>query len=93
MRAPRGRAGRLLNVTAGTAKLFKLLPDGRRQITGFVGAGHFLGLAVSDTYGETEIVARAEATEDRRGAQIGTARFVTGAASKAKLRSPRNIDT
>jgi CRP/FNR family transcriptional regulator len=27
-----------------------LLPDGRRQITGFVGAGHFLGLAVSDTY-------------------------------------------
>ncbi len=38
------------NVTAGTAKLFKLLPDGRRQITGFVGAGHFLGLAVSDTY-------------------------------------------
>jgi CRP/FNR family transcriptional regulator, anaerobic regulatory protein len=38
------------NLTAGTAKLFKLLPDGRRQITGFVGPGHFLGLAVSDTY-------------------------------------------
>jgi CRP/FNR family transcriptional regulator, anaerobic regulatory protein len=38
------------NITAGTAKLFKLLPDGRRQITGFVHAGHFLGLAVSDTY-------------------------------------------
>ena len=38
------------NITAGTAKLFKLLPDGRRQITGFVSAGHFLGLAVSDTY-------------------------------------------
>ena len=38
------------NITAGTAKLYKLLPDGRRQITGFVGAGHFLGLAVSDTY-------------------------------------------
>ncbi len=38
------------NVTAGSAKLFKLLPDGRRQITGFVGPGHFLGLAVSDTY-------------------------------------------
>jgi CRP/FNR family transcriptional regulator, anaerobic regulatory protein len=37
-------------VTAGTAKLFKLLPDGRRQITGFVGPGQFLGLAVSDTY-------------------------------------------
>ena len=37
-------------VTAGTAKLFKLLPDGRRQIIGFVGPGQFLGLAVSDTY-------------------------------------------
>jgi CRP/FNR family transcriptional regulator, anaerobic regulatory protein len=38
------------NITAGTAKLYKLLADGRRQITGFVGVGHFLGLAVSDTY-------------------------------------------
>ena len=38
------------NLTAGTAKLFKLLPDGRRQITGFVGPGQFLGLAVSDIY-------------------------------------------
>jgi CRP/FNR family transcriptional regulator len=27
-----------------------MLPDGRRQITGFVGMGQFLGLAVSDTY-------------------------------------------
>ena len=43
-------ADHFFNVTAGTAKLFKLLPDGRRQITGFVGVGHFLGLAVSDTY-------------------------------------------
>lgn len=43
-------AGCFFNLTAGTAKLFKLLPDGRRQITGFVGPGQFLGLAVSDTY-------------------------------------------
>ena len=43
-------ANSFFNVTAGTAKLFKLLPDGRRQITGFVATGHFLGLAVSDTY-------------------------------------------
>jgi len=35
-------ADSFFNVTAGTAKLFKLLPDGRRQITGFVGVGHFL---------------------------------------------------
>lgn len=43
-------ASSFFNVTRGTAKLFKLLPDGRRQITGFVSVGHFLGLAVSDTY-------------------------------------------
>jgi CRP/FNR family transcriptional regulator len=58
MEAPPGRnfidegeaADHFFNITSGTAKLFKLLPDGRRQITGFVSAGHFLGLAVSDTY-------------------------------------------
>ncbi len=38
------------NITAGTAKLFKLLPDGRRQITGFATSGDFLGLAVSHAY-------------------------------------------
>jgi CRP/FNR family transcriptional regulator len=38
------------NITSGTAKLYKLLPDGRRQITGFAGPGHFLGLAVSANY-------------------------------------------
>ena len=38
------------NITAGTAKLFKTLPNGRQQITGFAGSGHFLGLAVSQTY-------------------------------------------
>lgn len=44
-------ADSFFNVTAGTARLFKSLPDGRRQITGFAGRGHFLGLAVSDSYG------------------------------------------
>ena len=43
-------AAEFFNITSGTAKLYKLLPDGRRQITGFAGTGHFLGLAVSDTY-------------------------------------------
>ncbi len=43
-------AEHFFNVTSGTAKLFKLLPDGRRQITGFAGTGHFLGLAVSSSY-------------------------------------------
>ena len=38
------------NVTSGTAKLFKLLPDGRQQVTGFASVGYFLGLAVSERY-------------------------------------------
>jgi CRP/FNR family transcriptional regulator, anaerobic regulatory protein len=38
------------NVTGGTARLYKLLPDGRRQITGFAYAGDFLGLAISTAY-------------------------------------------
>jgi len=43
-------AEHFFNVTSGTAKLFKLLPDGRRQVTGFAGIGYFLGLAVSAGY-------------------------------------------
>ena len=43
-------AGHFFNMTRGTAKLYKLLPDGRRQITGFGQTGDFLGLAVSSTY-------------------------------------------
>ena len=43
-------ADNFFNITSGTARLFKSLPDGRRQITGFAGRGHFLGLAVSNSY-------------------------------------------
>jgi len=43
----------LYNVTAGTMKLYKLLPDGRRQITGFLLPGDFLGLSVNETYAYT----------------------------------------
>jgi CRP/FNR family transcriptional regulator len=34
-------------------KLYKLLGDGRRQITGFLFAGDFLGLALNSTYSYT----------------------------------------
>jgi len=40
----------LFNVTEGAVKLFKLLPDGRRQVTGFLFPGDFLGIALNDTY-------------------------------------------
>ena len=37
-------------VTEGTVRLSKMLPDGRRQVTGFLSPGGFLGIAYSDTY-------------------------------------------
>ncbi|UCH76062.1 MAG: helix-turn-helix domain-containing protein [Rhodospirillales bacterium] len=40
----------LFNVTGGAVKLYKLLPDGRRQITGFLFAGDFLGIAMNEKY-------------------------------------------
>ncbi len=40
----------LFNVTGGTVMLYKLLADGRRQITGFLFGGDFMGLSVSGTY-------------------------------------------
>lgn len=43
-------AASLFNVTSGSVRVFKLLPDGRRQITGFLFAGDFLGLATGDAY-------------------------------------------
>ncbi len=43
-------ADNFFNITSGTARLFKLMPDGRRQITGFAGSGHFLGLAAGASY-------------------------------------------
>ena len=43
-------AGHVFNVTSGSIRVFKLLPDGRRQITGFLFAGDFLGLATGEAY-------------------------------------------
>jgi CRP/FNR family transcriptional regulator len=65
-------ADSFFNISAGTARLFKQLPDGRRQIVGFVGTGHFLGLAVSDTYAFT-----AEAIEPVRYCRFSRARMKT----------------
>ena len=35
----------IYEIVRGMLRLVKLLPDGRRQITGFLSAGHLLGLA------------------------------------------------
>lgn len=43
-------ANYVFNITSGSVRVYKLLQDGRRQITGFLFAGDFLGLATGDTY-------------------------------------------
>src|SRR5215475_11506089 len=43
----------LFNVVSGTVRLHKLLPDGRRQITGFLLPGDFLGIALNESYAYT----------------------------------------
>lgn len=43
-------ANYVYNVTAGALKLYKLLADGRRQITGFLFAADFVGLANTEGY-------------------------------------------
>ncbi len=40
----------VFNITSGSLRVYKLLPDGRRQITGFLFAGDFLGLAIEEFY-------------------------------------------
>ncbi|WP_292069190.1 helix-turn-helix domain-containing protein [Brevundimonas sp. UBA7534] len=52
-------AGHVFNITSGSVRVYKLLSDGRRQITGFLFAGDFVGLATGDDYAFS-----AEAIED-----------------------------
>jgi len=40
----------LFNVVSGSLRLSKLLPDGRRQVTGFLFPGDFLGLSIGGVY-------------------------------------------
>jgi CRP/FNR family transcriptional regulator len=46
-------AKRVFMVTQGALKLYTLLADGRRQVTGFMFPGDFLGLSVDDEYAFT----------------------------------------
>ena len=43
-------ADHLFNITSGSVRVYRLMPDGRRQITGFLFAGDFLGLTTGGTY-------------------------------------------
>jgi CRP/FNR family transcriptional regulator len=57
------------DINQGDVRVYKSLADGRRQITGFMGVGHFLGLAVGGKYAFT-----AEAMND-----VQLCRFERGA--------------
>lgn len=46
-------ADALFEVVGGVLKLYKLLPDGRRQITGFAYPGSWVGIGLCDTYAYT----------------------------------------
>lgn len=65
-------AGSVFNVTGGVVRLYKSLPDGRRQITGFALPGDFLGLALMDRYGVT-----AEAVSPVRACRFARSAFVS----------------
>lgn len=46
-------ADRVYTVTSGSLKLYKLLPDGRRQVIGFMHPGDFVGVSLDNEYAFT----------------------------------------
>ena len=65
-------ARHVFNITSGSVRVYKLLADGRRQITGFLFAGDFLGLATGETY-----VFSAEAIEPATACRFGKTDYRT----------------
>jgi CRP/FNR family transcriptional regulator, anaerobic regulatory protein len=63
-------ASRVFTLTRGTLKLYKLLTDGRRQVTGFLHPGDFLGITVDDEHAFS-----AEALEDSQLCSFPRTRF------------------
>src|ERR1700710_1442643 len=73
-------AGSVFNVTEGVVRLYKSLPDGRRQIVGFALPGDFLGLALMDRYGVA-----AEAVTQVRVCRFGRPAFLAFVEGKPHL--------
>lgn len=73
-------AGSVFNVTEGVVRLYKSLPDGRRQIVGFALAGDFLGLALMDRYGVA-----AEAVTNVRACRFARPAFLAYVDSRPHL--------
>ncbi|WP_205481324.1 helix-turn-helix domain-containing protein [Sphingomonas arenae] len=60
----------VFNITRGSLKIYKLLPDGRRQVMGFMFPGDFLGISISDEHAFT-----AEALEPTHMCRFARNRF------------------
>jgi CRP/FNR family transcriptional regulator len=73
-------AGSVFNVTEGVVRLYKSVPDGRRQIVGFALPGDFLGLALMDRYGVA-----AEAVTHVKVCRFGRPSFVVYVEGKPHL--------
>jgi CRP/FNR family transcriptional regulator len=63
-------ATRVFTLTRGALKLYKLLADGRRQVTGFLHPGDFLGISIDDEHAFS-----AEALEESQLCWFPRARF------------------
>ena len=63
-------ADTVFNLTSGTLKLYKLLPDGRRQVMGFIQPGDFLGITMDEEHAFS-----AEALEPVEACRFSRARF------------------
>ena len=63
-------ASQVFNITKGALKLYKLLPDGRRQIMGFMFPGDFLGITIDDEHAFS-----AEALESTQACRFPRQRF------------------
>lgn len=73
-------AAHVFNLTRGTLKLYRLLPDGRRQITGFVHPGEFLGICFEGRH-----VFTCEAVEPAEYCRFPRARFEAFAEAHAEV--------
>lgn len=73
-------AGQVFNLTEGALKLYRLLPDGRRQVTGFLLPGDFLGITQADEQAFT-----AEALLPSRLCSFSRGRFAEFAAAHPEL--------
>lgn len=65
-------SSRMFTLTRGSLKLYKILPDGRRHIVGFIYPGEFLGISIDNEHAFT-----AEAIEDSELCSFPRGRFTS----------------